>query len=73
MNNDFSKVIDGCLKHDPVAQRELYRFFAPKMMAVCRRYVPDVETAKDVLQEGFVTLFDKIGSYKGDGSFEGWV
>ncbi|MBQ7221871.1 MAG: sigma-70 family RNA polymerase sigma factor [Bacteroidales bacterium] len=43
------------------------------MMAVCRRYVPDVETAKDVLQEGFVTLFDKIGSYKGDGSFEGWV
>ncbi|MBP5210864.1 MAG: sigma-70 family RNA polymerase sigma factor [Bacteroidales bacterium] len=43
------------------------------MMAVCRRYIPDAEAAKDVLQDGFVTLFDKLGSYKGDGSFEGWV
>lgn len=73
MNNDYSKVIDGCLKRDPEAQRELYRSFAPKMMAVCRRYIPDAEAAKDVLQDGFVTLFDKLGSYKGDGSFEGWV
>ncbi len=29
--------------------------------------------AKDVLQDGFVTLFDKISTYKNEGSFEGWA
>ena len=29
--------------------------------------------AEDVLQEGFITLFTKLKSYKGDGSFEGWA
>ena len=36
------------------------------------RYVGERATAEDVLQEGFVTLFSRIGSYKGEGSFEGW-
>ena len=31
------------------------------------------EDAEDVLQEGFVKLFEKIGTYKGDGSFTGWA
>ena len=26
-----------------------------------------------MLQEGFITLFTKLKSYKGDGSFEGWA
>ena len=29
--------------------------------------------AKDVLQDGFVALFDKISTYKSEGSFEGWA
>ena len=29
--------------------------------------------AQDVLQEGFITLFTHLDSYKGDGSFEGWA
>jgi len=35
--------------------------------------VRDRDVAKDVLQDGFITIFDKIGTYKGDGSFEGWM
>jgi RNA polymerase sigma-70 factor (ECF subfamily) len=31
------------------------------------------EEAEDVLQEGFVTLFSKLDSYSGAGSFEGWA
>lgn len=37
------------------------------------RYVGDRTLAEDILQEGFITLFTKLGSYKGDGSFEGWA
>ena len=29
--------------------------------------------AEDVLQDGFITLFTKLNTYKGDGSFEGWA
>ncbi len=31
------------------------------------------DDAEDVLQEGFVTVFTKIDSYTGSGSFEGWA
>ena len=43
------------------------------MFPVCIRYIGDRETAQDVLQEGFITLFTHMDSYKGDGSFEGWA
>ena len=44
-----------------------------KMYAVCLRYMGDRDSATDILQDGFVTLFEKIGSYSGEGSFEGWA
>ncbi|MBQ9653539.1 MAG: sigma-70 family RNA polymerase sigma factor [Bacteroidales bacterium] len=43
------------------------------MMAVCLRYMGNKDDAEDVLQEGFVTVFTKIDSYTGAGSFEGWA
>lgn len=73
MNNDYKELIDGCLRKNSSAQRDLYNLFAPKMLAVCRRYVTSLEVAKDLMQDGFITLFDKLSTYKGNGSFEGWV
>ncbi len=55
------------------AQKRLFDTLAPKMMAVCLRYMGNREDAEDVLQEGFVTLFTKLESYNGSGSFEGWA
>ena len=72
-SNNYGALIAGCLKRDPKSQRDLYNLFAPTMLGVCRRYAPDLETARDILQEGFVTVFEKIGTYKGAGSFEGWM
>jgi RNA polymerase sigma-70 factor (ECF subfamily) len=43
------------------------------MFPVCIRYVGERELAEDVLQDGFVTLFTHLDSYKGEGSFEGWA
>lgn len=43
------------------------------MFPLCIRYVGERSTAEDILQDGFVTLFSRIGSYKGEGSFEGWA
>jgi RNA polymerase sigma factor, sigma-70 family len=67
------RIIQGCIKGDRTAQKELYDLFSAKMFGVCLRYVGSRENAKDVLQEGFISVFDKIGSYRGEGSFEGWM
>ncbi len=54
-------------------QEELYRRFSPRMYAVCLRYASNAEEAEDILQEGFIKIFKKLGSFRGDGSFEGWI
>ena len=54
-------------------QEELYRRFSPRMYAVCLRYAGSAEEAEDILQEGFIKVFKKMESYRGDGSFEGWI
>jgi RNA polymerase sigma-70 factor (ECF subfamily) len=54
-------------------QEELYRRFSPRMYAVCLRYASNAEEAEDILQEGFIKVFKKLSSFRGDGSFEGWV
>lgn len=55
------------------AQKAIYDILSPKMMSVCLRYMGSRDAAEDVLQDGFVTLFSKLDSYSGEGSFEGWA
>ena len=71
-NLDF-QLIESCIKGDRAAQKVLYDRLAPRMFPVCIRYVGDREQAEDILQEGFITLFTRLDTYKGDGSFEGWA
>ncbi len=66
-------LIEGCLKGNRKIQHELYKRFASKMYGVCLRYASNAEEAEDILQEGFIKVFNKIGSFRREGSFEGWV
>lgn len=68
-----SKLIESCIKGDRAAQKALYDRLAPRMFPLCIRYVGDRTLAEDILQDGFVTLFTRLESYKGEGSFEGWA
>ncbi|MDR1880362.1 MAG: sigma-70 family RNA polymerase sigma factor [Tannerellaceae bacterium] len=67
------QLIEGCKRENRVAQKELYDTYSRKMMGVCLRYVNDRETARDLLQDGFVKVFTHIDTYSGNGSFEGWM
>ena len=42
-------------------------------MSVCYRYARDEDEAKDILQDGFIKVFEKIDNYSFEGSFEGWM
>lgn len=70
---DESQLINGCRKGDRLAQKELYERYSRRMMGVCLRYVNDRETARDLLQDGFVKVFTSMDSFSGTGSFEGWM
>jgi RNA polymerase sigma factor (sigma-70 family) len=68
-----SDLISGCINGDRRMQRALYERYAAKMFGVCLRYAGSTEEAEDILQEGFIKVFKKMGSYRGEGSFEGWI
>jgi RNA polymerase sigma factor (sigma-70 family) len=66
-------LVKRCKANERKAQGLLYKQFASKMLGVCLRYANDRMEAEDMLQNGFIRVFQKIADYRGDGSFEGWV
>ena len=68
-----SDLIAGCINGERRMQEELYRRFSPKMYAVCLRYAGKADEAEDILQEGFIKIFKKLSTFRGEGSFEGWI
>lgn len=72
MDNE-QRLIAGCKRGEPWAQKEVYERYSSAMLSLCVRYVADYEQAKDVLQDGFIKLFTKIEQFEGRGSFGGWI
>lgn len=70
---DIQHIIDGCKNGRPKSQESLVHEFAPRLLAICRRYCGSRSLANDALQETFINVFKYINSYKGSGSFEGWL
>ena len=66
-------LIDGCLKGDRRSQQAIHKMFYGKMKVVCMRYTRDSDNAMDVLQEGFLKVFNNLEKYTGVGTFEGWM
>ncbi len=66
-------IIKRCIAGERIAQQALYERYSPKMYAVCRRYAKHDFEAQDMLQEGFIRVFEYLKTYKNEGSFEGWI
>ena len=71
--SDEEQLIAGCKEGKPRAQKKLFEQYASVMLSVCVRYAPDRETARDILQDGFIKIYSKINTYSGEGSFAGWI
>lgn len=72
-NSQMAEMLSLCKKGDRLAQKRLFDSLASKMLPLCKRYMGDDQSAQDVLQEGFITLFTKLDAYEVSGSFEGWA
>lgn len=69
-NND---IIAGCIKKDRQAQKSLYEKYAAKMFGFCLRYSNSRADAQDLLQDGFIKVFDSIATLKEASQLEGWM
>ncbi|HSK13432.1 MAG TPA: RNA polymerase sigma factor [Phnomibacter sp.] len=70
---DEKTLIRLCRKNDRTAQHALYRQYASEMLGVCYRYTKSLDDAEDVLQEGFIKVFDQLDRFRGDGALGGWI
>lgn len=43
------------------------------MLGLCLRYAKTTFEAEDMLQAGFIKVFQQMDSFRGEGSFEGWI
>lgn len=58
---------------DRLAMDTVYRAHAPKILSICRRYASGKEEALDLLHDGFLRIFDKIDTYKGQSALGIWI
>jgi RNA polymerase sigma-70 factor (ECF subfamily) len=63
----------GCIAGNRDAQHLLWKQYSRKMMGVCLRYTDSREEAEDVLQEGFIKVYEKIGQWSEAGPLGGWI
>ena len=68
-----TQLIDLCKKQDRKAQYSLYTQYSRTLYNICMRMMSDTASAADMLQEGFLSIFQKLDKYDGNGSFEGWM
>lgn len=69
----MNELLQRLRQQDRAAQKEVYEIFAPKMLRICRNYIADAHFAEDVMINAFFKVFNNIGSFKSEGSFEGWI
>lgn len=70
---DFVKIVEGCRRHEPKAQRALYDAVVQMSMGICMRYADGRDEAQDMLQDGFIKVFEGIGRLKNPDGVVAWV
>lgn len=70
---EIQLLIDGCLRNDRLSQEKVYKKYFGKMIALCMRHTADRDIAVEIVNAGFLRVFQKIEQYAWKGSFEGWI
>ena len=73
MDQALASLVKGCKKGEQWAQERLYARYYGEFMPVCERYLGPRGQSEEALNDAFLKIFDKIDTYRGKGSFEGWM
>jgi RNA polymerase sigma factor (sigma-70 family) len=66
-------LVTACIRGERWAQQRIYEDYYGSMMPVCLRYAANQDEALDMLQEGFIKVFSKIGKYQPGTSLGAWI
>ena len=72
-NNDYRELVQGCVSNNRKAQEELYKEFFPAMERMIRKHTTDKDQMIDIINNGFLRVFQKIEFFGFQGSLEGWI
>ncbi|MGJ8667249.1 MAG: RNA polymerase sigma factor [Patiriisocius sp.] len=70
---DLNHLIKQCIKNDRNAQSSLYAEYKDTLYFLSLKYCRNQADAEDNLHDSFMTIFDRIKTYRHGGSFEGWM
>lgn len=51
----------------------IYLDYSPKLLGICRRYIADLQTAEDIVQDSFITAIQKNHQLKDEKAIFGWL
>lgn len=69
----IEKLIKQCIRNDRTAQNELFLKYKDILYFTSLKYCRNEVDAEDNLHDAFITIFQKINTFKNKGSFEGWM
>jgi RNA polymerase sigma-70 factor (ECF subfamily) len=67
------RVIEKCLEGDIKAQFQLYKQYSKAMYNIAIRFLNNKMDAEDILQESFVTAFNRLGELQNRDAFGSWL
>lgn len=70
---ELRRIIEGCIRNERKAQEQLFKLYYGKLFYIALRYTSDEDTAQEILQDGFIKIFDKLETFDFKGSFDGWM
>jgi len=70
---ELKELIEACVRKERKAQHTFFKLYYGKMLTVCLRYIKDRDSALEVVQDGFIKVFDKLDLFDFRGSIEGWM
>lgn len=73
MSENYTQLVEDCRHRDGKAMRRLYELTAPMAMGVCRRYSRDRATAQDLMQEGYIKVYEGIGRLREPERLMSWI
>lgn len=71
--SDLAAIIDGCLHGKREAQKVLYELYYSYAMSVCLRYSRSREESREILNDGFMKVFTRLGLRDTKSSFKSWL
>lgn len=70
---DVATLVDRCRRGDGLAWEALVRRFQSRVYSVAYHYMRDADEARDVAQDIFVRVYQRLDGYDGSSAFIAWL